>query len=257
MTQAIPVSALSDNYIWIIPLGGDSRRAVVVDPGDAPPALAALRELGLEAAAVLLTHHHPDHCGGVAELVARHGVPVYGPAGSPARGIDHAVRDGDDIDLEGRLRLRVIGTPGHTLDHVSYAGPGLLLCGDTLFAAGCGRLFEGTAAQMLASLKKLAALPPVTAVCCGHEYTLANLAFAAQVEPANVAVTERLERVRRLRQRLLPSLPSTLADELDTNPFLRCREAAVVRAAERAAGRALASESEVFAALRRLKDNFR
>jgi hydroxyacylglutathione hydrolase len=256
MTQAIPVSAFTDNYIWLIPLGGESRRAAIVDPGEAPPVLAALDGLGLEAAAILVTHHHADHCGGVAELVARRAVPVYGPASGRIPGVDHPVRDGEEIALGEGLRLKVMEIPGHTLDHIGYAGSGLLLCGDTLFGAGCGRLFEGTAGQMLGSLRRLAALPAATRVCCGHEYTLANLAFASRLEPGNAAIAERAAEARRLRADRRPTLPSTIGEELLTNPFLRCREPAVVDAAERAAGRRLATEQEVFAVIRRLKDEF-
>jgi hydroxyacylglutathione hydrolase len=256
MTQVIPVSAFTDNYIWLIPLGGESRRAAIVDPGEAAPVLAALDELGLEAAAILITHHHADHCGGVAELVAHRAMPVYGPARGRIRGVDHPVRDGEEVVLDGALRLSALEVPGHTLDHVAYAGAGLLLCGDTLFSAGCGRLFEGTPGQMLGSLRRLAGLPAETRLYCGHEYTVANLAFASWLEPGNAAVAERMAEARRLRAERRPTLPSTVGEELRVNPFLRCGEPGVIRAAERAAGRALSNEQEVFAVIRRLKDEF-
>jgi len=256
MIQAIPVSAFTDNYIWLIPIPGDSHRVVIVDPGQADPALDALRRLDLEPAAILVTHHHFDHCGGVAELVAAHRVPVYGPLQSPARGIDHPVRDGDGIGLADGFGFQVLAVPGHTLDHIAYFGPGAVFCGDTLFTAGCGRLFEGTAPQMLQSLSRLAALPGSTRVYCGHEYTLKNLEFARRVNPDNAAIAERLNHAHRLRDQGRPTVPSTLDEELLTNPFLRCREPEVVRAAERAAGRALPTEQEVFAVIRQLKDEF-
>lgn len=258
MLQAIPVRAFRDNYIWLLPLPGDvsGNRVAIVDPGDATPVIARLEALGLEPAAILVTHHHYDHIQGIPALLEYRAVPVYGPAASPARGIDHPVRDGDRVVLDG-LGLEVLAVPGHTLDHIAYYTPGLLMCGDTLFAGGCGRLFEGTPEQMFASLQRIAQLPDETLFFCAHEYTVPNLEFACEVEPRNEAIRARLEACRRLRARDAPTLPATLAEERRTNPFLRCREAAVIDAAERlAGGRGPMQPHEVFAAIRRWKDRY-
>jgi hydroxyacylglutathione hydrolase len=257
MIQAIPVSAFSDNYIWLIPIPGESHRVAIVDPGDAEPVFTALRALDCEPSAILITHHHSDHCAGVPELTARYRVPVFGPARSPARSIDHPLGDGEEVALGEHLRLRVIAVPGHTLDHIAYFGADLLFCGDTLFTGGCGRLFEGSPAQMYDSLRRLSVLPDSTRVHCGHEYTIANLKFARQVEPDNALIRERIMRAQRLREHGQPTVPSTLDEERDTNPFLRCKAPAIVTTAEHAAGHRLASEQDVFAVIRHLKDHFR
>lgn len=260
--HAIP--AFTDNYLWTL-VEGDA--AVVVDPGDAAPVGRFLDEHKLTLTAILVTHHHPDHVGGLAPLLARGDVPVYGPAAeaSRIRLLNHPLDDGDAIEIFGR-RFEVMSVPGHTLGHIAYycAGttgneePGILLCGDTLFSAGCGRLFEGSPEQMHASLGRLAALPPQTRVYCTHEYTLANLAFAQAVEPQNRDIAAHIDQVRSWRAAGRPSLPSSLALEHRINPFLRAREPAVRRAAESWAGApALPTEGAVFAALRRWKDGFR
>ncbi|MDX9740523.1 MAG: hydroxyacylglutathione hydrolase [Gammaproteobacteria bacterium] len=252
--SVIPIPALRDNYIWMLPLTTQPDRVVIVDPGEAAPVGAALDRLGLQPAAILVTHHHLDHTGGISELQRRHRLAVFGPAGaSPA--VDHPIADGMTVRL-GDLELRVMAVPGHTLEHVAYYAPGMLLCGDTLFGAGCGRLFEGTPAQMYESLMKFAALPEDTRVYCSHEYTAANLAFAAAVEPDNEDVRARIERVALLRASGRPSLPSTIGEELRTNPFLRCREPDVSAAARRHAGTEVNGELGVFTALRRWKDVF-
>ncbi len=202
MLQVSPVRAFSDNYIWLIRAPADPGAAVVVDPGDDRPVEEALQQQGLRLGAILVTHHHADHVGGVVALVARHGAPVFGPAREKMPCAVQALDDGGTAALDHLgLQFSVMAVPGHTLGHIAYAGHGALFCGDTLFSAGCGRLFEGTAAQMLASLDRLAALPDDTQVYCAHEYTLSNLRFAAAVEPTQPA--------HRRRARCRPAKPRT------------------------------------------------
>ena len=247
--------AFEDNYIWLLREG---RRIVAVDPGEAAPVLRYIDEQGVDLAAILLTHHHGDHCGGVAGLLQRQAVDVYGPAHEAIAGVSIAVGEGDIVELPGLpASFRVIDVPGHTRGHVAYYGQGALFCGDTLFGCGCGRLFEGTAQQMWASLCKLAALPPDTRVYCAHEYTLSNIRFALAVEPGNAALEARAASVAALRAADQPSVPSQLAMEMETNPFLRCSVEAVAGAASRRSGRPLSSGVEVFAALREWKNVFR
>ena len=251
--SAIPI--FLDNYVWLLADGTD---AVVVDPGDALPVRAALRLHGLNLTAILITHHHPDHIGGIAELLRDHVVPVYGPRAEAHRikDLTHLLDDGDVIRLLD-LDFQVLAVPGHTLGQIAYYTPGSLFCGDSLFSAGCGRLFEGTPAQMHQSLQRIAALPSSTRVYCTHEYTLSNLAFAAAVEPGNAAITAHIEHVRALRANHQPSLPTSLERELSINPFLRVRLPAVIQAANRWSGGPLDTEIAVFAAVRRWKDSFR
>lgn len=256
-----PVPGFVDNYFWLLQR---ERRAVVVDPGDARPVLRALDDRGLALTAIVVTHHHPDHVGGIAELLRGHPVPVFGPRAEAGTipGLTHLLAEGDRVALPGLdVELEVWEVPGHTLGHIAYVSraPGMefVLCGDTLFKAGCGRLFEGTPQQMHRSLSRLAALPPQTAVYCTHEYTLANLQFAAAVEPGNRVVADEIARVRELRGRGLPSLPSTIAVERHTNPFLRCAQAPVRASAARHGATSLDTDESVFAALRRWKDGFR
>lgn len=258
MIQVIPVPALRDNYIWLIRLDGTPANgpapAIIVDPGEASPVLAALATHELRPVAMLITHHHPDHVGGVPELLRHFPIPVHGPAGLRFGPSYHPAREGDELS-PGGLRLRVLEIPGHTLDHLAYyhdRGP--LFCGDTLFTGGCGRLFEGSARQMLTTLHRLASLPDETRIHCGHEYTLANLSFAMQVEPDNPRLAARLEETRRLRGLNLVTASATLAEEKATNPFLRCHIAAVRRAAERFCDRPLNTELDVFATIRHWKD---
>lgn len=251
MLEVWPVPVLSDNYAWVLGRTGEAQ-VVVVDPGEAPPVEAALRKRELELVAVLLTHHHADHVSGVAAL-ARDRLPVYGPALEHVAAVNHPLDGGDILEIAG-LHLEVMHVPGHTRGHLAYVGPGLVACGDTLFAGGCGRLFEGTAAEMWGSLTRLSALPPETRVCCGHEYTVANLRFALRVEPSNEVVERRLAHAFALRERNRPTVPSTLAEELLTNPFLRADQPPVVEAACRRAGQVVAPGEDTFAVIRRWKD---
>jgi hydroxyacylglutathione hydrolase len=258
MLQASPVRAFSDNYIWLIRAPADPALAIVVDPGDDRPVEAALQEQGLELRVILVTHHHADHTGGVRALAARHGAAVFGPAREQMPCAVQALDDGDEATLADLgLQFSVMAVPGHTLGHIAYSGHGALFCGDTLFSAGCGRLFEGTPRQMLDSLDRMAALPDATAVYCAHEYTASNLRFAAAVEPDNSNVREAQAEVRQLRERDAVTLPSALGQERLINPFLRCREDSVREAAERHAGRSLPTALDVFTEVRAWKDGFR
>lgn len=254
MDQVLHVEAFSDNYIWLIVRAG---AAAIVDAGDEEPVFRALEAGGFAPAAVLCTHHHWDHTGANRDLLARYDLPVYGPAAERIPGCSRALADGDHVRLsELDLELAVLAVPGHTRGHIAYYGEGMLFCGDTLFSAGCGRLFEGSAEEMYASLQRLAALPDETLIYCAHEYTAANLRFAAAVEPDNPAVRRRAAEVARLRAAGRPSLPSPLGAEKTFNPFLRCHVPAVRAAAETHAGRPLASPVEVFRVLRAWKDRF-
>lgn len=252
------VAAFQDNYLWVIARGRD---AAVVDPGDAAPIESFLSEQGLALRAILATHHHGDHVGGVAALVSHWKCPVFGPAGENIPKVTQKLFEGDHIVVPALgLPLDVLDVPGHTAGHIAYvhrdpADP-FVFCGDTLFAGGCGRLFEGTPAQMVASLSKLASLPPETRVYCAHEYTLANLRFARAVEPDNATLAQRQSREAEKREKGEATVPSTIAVELATNPFLRWSEPAVVQAAARRAGRALQDPVDVFTQIREWKNNF-
>jgi hydroxyacylglutathione hydrolase len=252
--QIVPIAAFSDNYLWLVVRGG---RAAVIDPGDPAPVRRELARRGLTLAAILVTHHHGDHVGGVAALAQDGGAPVYGPRSEDIAARTRAVGEPDHIDVLG-LQWQVLDVPGHTRGHIAFhvAAAQALFCGDTLFGAGCGRLFEGTPAQMLASLDKLAALPPSTRVYCAHEYTLSNLRFALAAEPANPALQARQQRCTAQRERGEPTLPSTLGEELATNPFMRCDQPALRAAAEARRPGAGRSRVETFAALREWKNGF-
>ena len=256
MLKVTPVEAFRDNYIWLIH-GTDPRRVAIVDPGDARPVIDAIEKLDLQPAAILLTHHHPDHSGGIRALRQAFDMPAWGPANEPVAGMTTAVSGGDRVTLAALdCVFEVIDIPGHTAGHIAFHGHGALFCGDTLFSAGCGRIFEGTPSQMLASLDALAALPEDTRVYCGHEYTLANLRFAQAVEPRNTDIAKHAAYVAALRDEQTPSLPSTLALEKRINPFLRCDEPSVREAAARRTGGSPATRIDVFAAVRRWKDEF-
>ena len=223
MFEILLIPAFKDNYIWLLVRDG---RAAVVDPGDPLPVTERLEALGLRLETILITHHHADHQGGVAALVERWQADVFGPGNESITGRNRPLSGGETI-MVLHQSVRVLPVPGHTLGHLAYYVPGALFCGDTLFGAGCGRLFEGTPAQMSASLSRIAELPDDTKIYCAHEYTEANLRFALAVEPENKALLDRVRRVAALRSASLPSIPSTLAEEKASNPFLRCSLPAV------------------------------
>jgi hydroxyacylglutathione hydrolase len=257
MPSLRPIPALSDNYIWL--LSDDAAgTAIVVDPGEARPVLDALAADDLALTAILLTHHHSDHIGGTAELTERFpDTAVFAPHDDRISNEAQRVGDGDTVKIASpAARFQVIEVHGHTRSHIAYHGEGLLFCGDTLFSLGCGRLFEGKPADMLASLDRLAALPGNTKVCCGHEYTLANAAFAQTVEPDNRALSARTEAARAMRARNAPTLPAVLGDELAANPFLRVDAIGDDRMPWPAGAAPSRNRVDRFAALRLAKDHF-
>jgi hydroxyacylglutathione hydrolase len=257
MIHIWPIPIFNDNYVWVLERQG-SDRVVVVDPGDGAPVIEALTDRGLEAAAVLLTHHHHDHVGGLADVIAEYHPAVFGAAVDDVEGVDHPVAGGDQVEIPDlELGLDVVALPGHTSTHLGYIGDGFALVGDTLFAGGCGRVLGGTFDQLHESLLRLAALPAETKAYCAHEYTVANLRFARQVEPDNIELADRLAAAEATRVENQPTVPSTIGYELATNPFLRCSEPAVVGAAETRAGRTLEPGAEVFRVIREWKDGWR
>ena len=256
--KLIALPAFTDNYIWLL---HDDRHVLAVDPGDATPVLAWLSQNpALQLDTILVTHHHADHTGGLGELLRHTGARVIGPALEKMPVDTQGVQQGDCVEWHG-LNFEVLDVPGHTLGHIAYFGQAagqdpVLFCGDTLFSGGCGRLFEGTPAQMLDSLDRLAALPGNSRVCCAHEYTLSNLKFAMAVEPDNLALKNHFQACTQLRQQGLPTLPASIQTERAINPFLRSREASVAAAVHQHEGKAV-DEVSTFAALRQWKNDFR
>jgi len=260
---AIP--AFSDNYIWLIaadninsPGQADNAEnmVVIIDPGTADPVIKCLQDNKLQPCAILVTHHCYDHTNGISALCQHYNLPVYGPANSIIPELSHPLHDNDEISLENNLSFQVMATPGHTLDHLCYYRPGMLFSGDTLFSAGCGRIKEGSPAQMFKSLTRLANLPDNTQIFCTHEYTLANLKFAQQVEPENNNIKTRLAYIQQQRDEGQITLPSTMAEEHRSNPFLRCSEPSVMAAASRFAQRPVKGPEDTFKIIRFWKDTW-
>lgn len=252
--EVIPLRAFNDNYIWTL---RDAKCAAVVDPGDARPVLNYLKRENLELVAILNTHHHADHVGGNAELLRHCKVPVFGPHDPRIAEVTQRLADGKRMTLPHfGLEFEIMEIPGHTRSHIAFYGAGMLFCGDTLFAAGCGRLFEGTPQQMHDSLSRLARLPDATRVYCGHEYTLSNIRFAKAADPGNAALRTLESRAQQLRDKDLPTLPSDIGQEKATNPFLRCNDSNVIASASKYAGKPLTDPVSVLAAIREWKNNF-
>ena len=256
MPTVLTVPAFSDNYIWLL-CDDEQQYAAIVDPGDAQPVLEVLKNKNITPIAILITHHHSDHIGGIAALLREYpNLPVYGPKNERIPARTHALQQGDTVHLDKiGTTLRVLDTPGHTAGHIVYYGDGNLFCGDTLFANGCGRVFDGTLKDLHESLQKLAKLPPDTRIYCAHEYTLDNIGFAKWVEEDNEDLLTREAHCWELIDDDKSTVPSLLADELKTNPFLRCHEKKVIEKAENFAGKPLANATEVFAAIRQWKDS--
>ncbi|OGT37110.1 MAG: hydroxyacylglutathione hydrolase [Gammaproteobacteria bacterium RIFCSPHIGHO2_12_FULL_38_14] len=247
--EAIP--ALKDNYIWAIHAKND--RIVIVDPGDATPVINYLKNHHLTLSALLITHHHWDHTNGIQKLKETYNVPIYGP--DDIVHVTHILNNTANLSID-HINFKIITVPGHTQDHLAYYCEDKIFCGDTLFAAGCGRLFEGTAEMMFDSLQKISSLPNETKIYCAHEYTLHNLQFAKIVEPENEKIVSRINKINTIRAQTLPSLPSLLFEEKETNPFLRCHIKTVIKSAEKYANRTLNSPVEVFSVIRKWKDSF-
>jgi hydroxyacylglutathione hydrolase len=260
--SVLHADAFEDNYIWLVtqdrPDNKSTRPTIIIDPGDEDPVLEKIAQENLAPVAILCTHHHPDHVGGASALAREFNIPVYGPRAENIQAVTNPLDEGDHLTFPDLgLEFAVMAVPGHTRGHIAYYTPGMLFCGDTLFSAGCGRLFEGPAEQMLDSLTRLAALPGDTRVYCAHEYTAANLRFATTVEPDNQAVLEKIMEVSDLRQKNSPSLPSRIDIEKQITPFLRSSLPMVNKAAGAHAGRTLTDPLATFTELRRWKDHFR
>jgi hydroxyacylglutathione hydrolase len=253
LINILPLPAFQDNYIWLL-YDEITRNAWVVDPGDPRPVITTLKEYNLNLMGILITHHHQDHTGGIDELRKyQKNIAVFGSAKSPIKTITHHVKEGDRVDCSS-LKLSVLEIPGHTLDHIAFYNSDMLFCGDTLFSAGCGKIFEGTAAQMLHSLNKITQLPENTAIYCGHEYTLANLQFAHFIEPNNELIIQKIAEVKLLREKNKPTLPSFLSTEKRLNPFLRCDQIAIIEAVQTYCHKTLNNAVEIFATLREWKN---
>ena len=258
MLEIIPLPALKDhyNYIWLLK-NKASNHVAIVDPGEAGPLLDLIEFEKLIPIAILITHRHWDHVDGIPEITEKYDVPVYTPKTEKVKGSTHPVGEGDTVSLpELDLTLTILDVPGHTSGAIAYYADGMVFSGDTLFAAGCGRIFEGTPPQMHTSLSKFKTLPDDTLLYCGHEYTVSNLQFAATVEPENTLIQECLSQAKETREKGLPTVPTTLKIEKQTNPFLRCEQLDVIEAAEKISGRKLNEAHEVFAAVRSWKDTF-
>lgn len=258
MTNLIPISAFSDNYIWLI-INQDKQKCAIIDPGEANPVLKYIDKNSLTPDAILITHHHDDHTDGIKGILNKFSIPVYGSKYSPIGYVDNHMQEGNLINLSDiGIELTVIETPGHTNDHISFFGNGMLFCGDALFAAGCGKVFEGTMAEMLNSLNKFKRLHDDTLVCCAHEYTLKNLAFAQAVTPNNPIIQERINECQQLQKQNTPTLPSTIGLEKLSNPFLRCTDPEIIEAACKHSGKKASqiNEVEIFSILRKWKDGF-
>lgn len=256
MLKVHTVKAFQDNYIWLIQ-AENSRKVLIVDPGDAGPVLETLEQLSLTPSALLITHHHADHVGGIRKLLQHYAVPVFGPASEQIPAISHPLVATDALLVDPDFPLfRVLDTPGHTAGHICYLVENKLFCGDTLFAGGCGRLLGGTAAELFRSLQQLKQLPAETEIYCAHEYTQANLRFADAVEASNPDLQDRIRAVRELRSQDKATVPSILAEELATNPFLRSDQPQIKKAAEHFVGHPLENAEAVFTAVRAWKDQF-
>jgi len=253
--EIMPIPVLKDNYVWVIK--NQKREVVIIDPGEAAPVLKFLQEWDLNLLAILITHHHWDHVGGIEEIIEQYKVPVYGSMIEDIPQKTHPVTDLEKFNVES-FAFAVLEIPGHTLGHVAYyfKSAKALFTGDTLFCAGCGRVFEGTMQQMYSSLMKIAALPNDTRIYCGHEYTLNNLRFAELVEPDNKEIQQRMHKVKMLRDKNIPTVPSLLSDEKKTNPFLCCHLQAIISSVEKYSNRSLTNSVEVFEQLRKWKDQF-
>jgi hydroxyacylglutathione hydrolase len=254
--KILQIPMLRDNYAYLL-VCDKTKNAAIIDPSEAEPALQRIEQEQVKLAAILSTHHHRDHTGGNEGILAKHQVEVYGHQSDAARihGLTRGVDEGDDVQI-GEMKGKVFFIPGHTTGHVAYLFDNNLFCGDTLFTAGCGRLFEGTPEQMHGSLKKLMALPDNTKVHCGHEYTESNLRFAMSVEPKNPKLVARFERVQGLRSRGASTVPATLEEEKQTNPFLRWDSKEIQASLKSADPRARLDPVSVFAAVRKMKDSF-